>query len=386
MLYLKGMTTIITIIALLLIISILVFVHELGHFLAAKLQGIPVKEFAVGFGRRIFSFKRGETTYALRLFPLGGFVELEGEETGEFRNRPAYQKLIVMLAGVTMNILFAILLLGLYLPKLEYIFSLPAIVEFNFTGVEKQEKAFPLTALEILDYSAAKGDLDVGESIIGVAGTRFNSFNEFKVLLDENQGKDVEFEFMNMDTLETYNKEVSIGIPAEDKGTLGVLFNGGATEVSQAGYFVKYKPSFLSGVSLTYDIARFELKAIGSLLSNSFKTGDFTEVGENVGGLPAISSQVNQVVELGDLSFLIPLGAIISISLAIFNILPLPALDGGQSLIVVLETIFRRKVPDHIIGKINLAGFIFLIGLALIINVKDLFQFGWVDSVLNIFR
>jgi regulator of sigma E protease len=386
MLYLKGMTAIITIIALLLLISILVFVHELGHFLAAKLQGIPVKEFAVGFGKRIFSFKRGETTYALRLFPLGGFVELEGEETGEFRNRPAYQKLIVMLAGVTMNILFAILLLGLYLPKLEYIFSLPAIVEFKFTDAERQEKAFPLTALEILEYSAAKGDIEVGESIIGVNGTRFSSFTQFKELLDQNQGKDAEFEFINLSTIETYKKDVTVGIPEEGKGTLGVLFDSGLTEISQAGYFVKYKPSFFSGVSLTYDIARFELKAIGSLLSNSFKTGDFTEVGENVGGLPAISSQVNQVVELGDLTFLIPLGAIISISLAIFNILPLPALDGGQALIVVLETIFRRKIPDHIIGKINLAGFIFLIGLALLINVKDLFQFGWIDSVLNIFR
>lgn len=386
MLYLKGMTTIITIIALLLLISILVFVHELGHFLAAKLQGIPVKEFAVGFGKRIVSFKRGGTTYALRLFPLGGFVELEGEETGEFRNRPAYQKLIVMLAGVTMNILFAIFLLGLYLPKLEYIFSLPAMVEFEFTDAERQEKVFPLTAVEILDYSAAKDDLEVGESIVGVNGTRFNSFTEFKDLLDENQGKDAEFEFIDLTTIETYKKDVAVGVPEEGKGTLGVLFNSGVTEGGQSMYFVKYKPSFLSGASLTYDIARFQLQAIGSLLSNSFKSGDFTEVGENVGGLPAISSQVNQVVELGDLSILIPLGAIISISLAIFNILPLPALDGGQSLIVIVETIFRRKIPDNIIGKINLAGFVFLISLALLINIKDLFQFGWVDSVLNIFR
>lgn len=386
MLYLKGMSAIITIVALLLLISILVFVHELGHFLAAKLQGIPVKEFAIGFGRKLFSFERGETTYALRIFPLGGFVQLEGEETGEFRNRPAYQKLIVMLAGVFMNIIFAMLLLGLYLPKLEYIFSLPAIVEFDFTNVDIQEKAFPLTAVEILDYSAAKGDIEVGETIIGVNGTRFNSFNEFKELLDKNQGTDAEFELIDLSTLETSTKEVTIGIPAEDKGTLGVVFDGGFAEVGQAGYFIKYKPTFLSGVSLTYDIARFQLKAIGSLLSTSFQSGDFTEVGENVGGLPAISSQVSQVVSLGDLSFLIPLAAIISISLAIFNILPLPALDGGQSLIVVIETIFRRKVPDHIISKINLAGFVFLISLALLINVKDLFQFGWIEGILNIFR
>ncbi len=381
------MSGIITIIALLLLISVLVFVHELGHFLAAKFQGIPVKEFAIGFGKKIFSFKRGDTVYALRLIPLGGFVELEGESTGEFRNRPAYQKLIVMLAGVFMNIVFAIVAFGLYLPKLDYNFTLPAIVDFTFTGTEKQVKAFPLTALEILDSSAAKGDLEVGESIIGINGERFSSFAQFKEMLNEYKGTDQEFEFLDLETLDTYSKPVTIGNPEnEDQGILGVSFDGQFSEIGQMGYFVKYNPSFLSGFSVTYDIAKFEVKAIGNLLSNSFRTGDFTEVGENVGGLPAISSQVNQVVELGDLSFLIPLAAIISISLAIFNILPLPALDGGQALIVVFETITRRKLSDELIGKINLAGFIFLIGLAILINVKDLFQFGWLDGILNIFR
>ena len=381
------MSGIITVIALLILISVLVFIHELGHFLAAKLQGIPVKEFAIGFGRKLFSFKRGETLYALRVIPLGGFVELEGESTGEFRNRPAYQKLIVMFAGVFMNVLFAVIVLGLYLPKLDYVFSLPAIVEFNFTGTQQQEKAFPLTALEILDYSAAKGDIEVGESIIGIDGTRFENFAQFKDLLDENRGTEKEFEFINLQTIETYTKPVSLGDPQSDEeGVLGVLFDGQLSDVGQSGYFVKYHPTFLSGVSLTYDIAKFQVKAIGSLLSNSFKTGDFTAVGENVGGLPAISSQVSQVVELGDLSILIPLAAIISISLAIFNILPLPALDGGQALIVILETIFRRKISDDVIGKINLVGFIFLIALALLINVKDLFQFGWIEGLVNIFR
>lgn len=381
------MNTIITIVALLLIINFLVFIHELGHFLAAKLQGMGVKEFAIGFGKKLLSFKRGETVYSFRLIPLGGYVELEGEESGEFRERPAYQKLIVLVAGVFMNIVFAVVAFGLYLPNLNYTFSLPAIVDFNFSNTEAQIKAFPLTVLEILEYSAAKDDLKTGDIIIGIEGTRFENFAEFRSLLDKYKGTRVRVEFLDFESLNTAEREVSLGIPEnEGQGVLGVLFDGGLADSSYAGYFVKYNPIFFSGASLTYDIGRFQLQAIGNLLGNSFRTGDFTEVSENVGGLPAISSQVNQVVTLGDLTFLIPLAAIISVSLAIFNILPLPALDGGQSVIVIVEAISRRKIPDHIVGKINLAGFIFLISLAILINVKDLFQFGWVEGILNIFR
>src|SRR5260221_13647235 len=127
-----------TVFFLILIVGVLVFVHELGHFLAAKLSGVTVNEFAIGFGPKLFSKTLKGTKYAINLLPLGGYVQLEGENEdigpNSFKNKRFRVKAFVLLAGVFMNLLLAVILLGFYLNSNGYRFAVPKLVEFTFSG------------------------------------------------------------------------------------------------------------------------------------------------------------------------------------------------------------------------------------------------------------
>ena len=131
-----------TILSTLLLLTILVFIHELGHFLAAKLFKANVKEFAIGFGKRIVSKKYKGTIYSIRILPLGGFVDLEGEvdsnTTNSFRNKRAYQKIIILAAGVFMNVIFAFFALGLFLSSNSYKFTIPSLTNYSFSNTSNQ--------------------------------------------------------------------------------------------------------------------------------------------------------------------------------------------------------------------------------------------------------
>src|SRR5690606_11038186 len=129
-----------------------------------------------------------------------------------------------------------------------------------------------------------------------------------------------------------------------------------------------------AGVSLTTDLVLYVPKAVFSLIGNAFQTGDFNELGNSLGGPLQIANQSNEIIQLGLIEAFIPLAGLLSISLAVFNILPFPALDGGQIAVVLVETAIRRKVPDSILEKINLFGFLFLMGLFVLVTFKDIIQ------------
>ncbi|MEP7103512.1 MAG: M50 family metallopeptidase [Candidatus Dojkabacteria bacterium] len=381
---------IVTIIAFFFIISLLVFVHELGHFLTAKFFGVYVREFAIGFGKTIWSKKWKNTIYAIRLVPLGGFVELEGEVSSKegpnaFRNKPAYQKILILVAGVAMNLIFATLLFALFLPGNGYRFSLPAVTDYNFSNTQEAVKAFPITVVSVNPDGPSAGQLNEGEVIIGIDGTRVVSYSNFQQILKDSQEKTVQFEFINMDTYKTTTRDIRVG-KANDKGAiLDVGLNFDRT-LPYPVYLLNYNNNITAAASLTTDTSFFLFKSLGSLFGNAFQSGNYSEVAQSVGGLPTLANNVGQVVEVREFTFLIPLAALISISLAIFNILPFPALDGGQAFVVLLESLTRRKVPDSILSKINTFGFLFLIGLAILVNLKDVIQLGWLNNIGNFFK
>lgn len=380
---------ILTILLLLLTLSIIVLVHELGHFLSAKLFKVTVKEFAIGFGRILYSKKYNGTLYAFRAIPLGGFVELEGEQAVEgpnsFRNKHPLVKVIILGAGVVMNLILATVLFAIFLGNNGHRFTIPAVTDYEFHNTSNVIKAFPITIVSVDPEGNSKDQLFEGDTMIGIGGTRFSSFSEFQEKLKSVQDSEQDFEFINISDFTTNTRTIRVGKANEQ----GQILNAGLNFDQQSGYsayFIQYNNNITAGVSITYDLSIYQLKAIGSLLSNAFATGNYTEVSKNVGGLPAISNQVGSVVEFRAFEILIPLAGLISISLAIFNILPFPALDGGQIAIVLAETVTRKKVPDSILSKINLFGFVFLIGLAIVINLKDVIQLGWVENIGNFFK
>lgn len=379
---------ILTIVLTLLLITVLVFVHELGHFMAAKFFKVDVKEFAIGFGKKVASRKYRGTVYAIRLFPLGGFVDLEGEtkstSANSFRNIAPYKKVIILSAGVIMNLIFAAVAMTVFLASNNYQFVIPALTEYNFHNTLVQVEAYPLMVTEVSEEGNSYGQLEEGDVIIGIDGVRFSSYQEFQELLKQNQGETVVLEFMNLDTFETSTQEVNIGYADEEGAILNVSLvelNRSSASVAYPAYYLKYPSNLTAGTSLTLDLCLYIPKSLVSIISNSFKTGDFSELGNSVGGPLQIVDQSNTIVQSGLFSAFVPLAALLSISLAIFNILPFPALDGGQIVVVLLETATRRKVPDSVLEKINMVGLIMLFSFAAIITFKDFLQLNVISKL-----
>lgn len=380
------MDLIITTVILLLIVGILVFVHELGHFLAAKMTGVPVEEFAIGFGKTLYEKSYRGTNYKLNLLPLGGYVQLEGENGGVFRDKRFRAKAFVLMAGIIMNIILAIILLSIYLATNAYKTAVPNFVDHSFSNTQIQESVYPLVVNNIDPEGPSVGKFEAGEIIVKINNESFTSFSDFFEKLEKHQSKEVDFSFFNLDTFEITSR--SIVVP--EKSAEGTILKVGlAPYDSQSGkptYFVKYNENILSGASMTYDFFVYQFKALAKIVGNAFSSGDYTEVSNSVGGLPSIGNQIGQAVSFNAYSVLIPLTALFSINLAMINILPFPALDGGQLLIAFLERITRKKVPDSILNRINFAGFVFLMGLGLLITLKDVIQLNWIGSIGDLLR
>ncbi len=364
----------ITIIITLLILTFIVAIHEFGHFAAAKIFKMDVKEFSIGFGKIIFQkFYRG-TNYSIRLIPLGGFVELEGEHSSEnpnsFRNHPYHEKLVVMVAGVFMNLVLAVVLLSGYLAATGYKFPITKLTNYDFSSVDSQAVYSPITIVDVAEASPVKGLLSAGDIIVKANGIAFAKYEEFFSILENNQGKSIPITLVNIDTFETQEIRVEVPFKAENGSILQVSLNSS----DQPAYFLKYKPTVISGFAMTYDIFVYQIKALGGIFRNAFSSGNYNEVAKSVGGIVQVAGTVNSIVNISDYSFLVALTAFISISLAFFNILPIPALDGGQVLIITIEKFIKRKLSDKTVGIITTIGFSLLILLAVIVTFKDVIQ------------
>ncbi len=460
------MNFLLTLFFLILILGFLVFIHELGHFLAAKAVGVHVHEFAIGFGNAIFSKSYKGTKYKICTIPLGGYVQLEGEREdtgpGSFRRKPLWAKALILVAGVGMNFIFACIFLTIFLFATGSKFILPNYSNYNFSNVSSQNSYFPISILEVeedrkwdqsltdktivsinnqkiesfedfqnkiyrnlnqdtefevLDLDTFKTTketfnvnfltndgyfpitveevvsqdmlqyLKPGDAIIGVDSKFFTSFEDFTATVDQYQNSEVNFQMLKEDgTIE--NRLLKLG-QRNDQGQLlyarlsyglglGVSYD---TASNKESYFLSYNKNILNGTSLTFDLSIYQLKVLGGLISDAFKTGDYNQVSDAVGGVPRLGEEVGQVVDFQAFSFLIPLTALVSIALATANILPFPALDGGQLAIAIVESISRKRIPDKILNLINMSGFTILIAFSIFVTIKDVVQLGWIDSV-----
>ncbi len=368
----------------LLILTIIVFVHELGHFLTAKYFKMTVREFSIGFGKVLFKKHYKGTDYKIRLLPIGGFVDLEGEtestSKNSFRNRPYFQKFIVLIAGVVMNLILAVILLAIFLSVNGYKFAIANITDYEFNNTEYVYTYAPATIVAINEDSRVKDYIKERESIVEINNVSFNDVDEFITILQTRQGLETEFKFIDIETFDVYTKTFVVPIKNEEGSILSAELSGGLGDV----YFIKYNSNVTSGVSMSYDVFVYQIKALGTVINNAINSGDYTEVSKNVGGVVLVADTVNTVLSINDLSFLVAFTAFISLSLAFFNILPIPALDGGHILIMTLEKISRRKFSDRLVNYITLGGFILLMGFGLLVTFKDLIQIGLIDSIKSL--
>lgn len=359
---------ILTIIVFILILGILIFAHEFGHFISAKKAGIKVEEFGFGFPPRIFSFKKGETTYSLNLIPVGGFVKIYGEERGKkktrskraFYNRPAWQRAIVLVMGVIMNLLVAAIFLSIV-----HGIGVPSIVE------KAQEANYRNIQIQIAGVAknspAEKAGLKVGDAIQQL------TFNNERLTIKEVEdvqkfvaahvGEEITIEIKR--GKEVFQKDIIPRIsPPKDEGALGILM--AKTGIISYPWYLAIVKGFASAGKLLITFISLFYLLIKTLILKG------TMIGE-VAGPVGIFGLTSQMVQLGWV-YVLQFVAILSINLVIINVLPFPALDGGRLLFLAIEKIKGKPIKPQTEQLANSIGFAILIFLMIVITFRDVIK------------
>lgn len=329
-----------TILMAIFIFGFLIVIHEFGHFIFAKLSGVVVEEFAIGMGPKLFGYQGKETKYSLRLIPMGGYCQMLGEDAedyqrGSFNSKSKLARILILSAGSLMNLLGCIVLLTII---------------FFIVGI-------PSTTLDLVetDYPAYEAGLRPGDKIIAIEENKVDSWEEVTSHISSTEDKVYSVDVlrngqeMTFDVVSKLDEELNqyrIGITSQrEKSILLSITNG-------------FKQTFLYG--------KLILESIGQLFTGAVSTDSLT-------GPIGIVSIVGETMEYGIVAVL-NLAAVISINLAIFNILPIPALDGSRILFVIIEAIKGSPVSPEKEGKIHFVGFALLMIVAIFVAYNDILR------------
>ncbi len=367
---------IISILIFILVLSILVIVHELGHFVAAKRAGVWVEEFGFGLPPRLFGKKFGETLYSLNLLPFGGFVKLHGENTEDqitnpkraFLTKSKKVKTGIILAGVFMNFILGIFAFG---------------IVYSFLGVPKTTENVKI--VEVRDSSPAKeAGMQVDDIVRTVGGKPVKSNEQFISTIEEFKGKnvDIQIERNGMPDLVTVTTNPRENPPVGE-GSLGVVISSTET------YFAPIWQRPFYGAYYGFKDAIFWGKLVAGGMFDMVAGLFRGQVPKDVAGPVGIYALTSQAAKFGIFSLINFLG-VLSINLAILNVMPFPALDGGRLLFIAIEAVFGKKVLPRVEAVIHTVGIIILITLILAITAHDIQKLivsggvqGYLDTVLK---
>ncbi|MBR0156131.1 MAG: site-2 protease family protein [Clostridia bacterium] len=352
--------TFVYIILAILVLELLIFVHELGHFTAGKLLGFRILGFSLGFGPALFKFKRGETEYALRAIPFGGACQFDGEdEEGKddprrFNSNPVWKRLIVIFAGPFMNILTAYILA--FIIALTIPVAVPAVNESNGQLV-------PIVHSVNSGSAAERAGILPGDVIIAIDGTEPQADASGDVL----NGVTEAIQRTDGDLTVTVGRDGKIiEIPvtgAYDQSyrrtILGITMNYKIERYEHYGFFESFG---VAGDELI-TIVRLTGQGIGNMFKNGIHRGDVSGVVGTVGIMVDFARE--------DLSYILQIACILSLSLGLFNLIPFPALDGGRILFLIIEAIIGRPLNRKVEAIVNGIGFALLFGLMIVVTVSD---------------
>lgn len=324
----------------LLAFSALILVHELGHFIVAKLNGIYVEEFAIGMGPKLLGVKVGETEYNLRILPFGGFVKMLGEEdesddSRSLNAKTPIQRILVMGAGAFMN----------------YVLALIIFIGLAMSSGFAENKV----ASVVPNSPAQKIGIEQGDEFLKIDGNKIHTTDDFRMGLALAKGNPVEL-------------EIKRGNDVLTKTVQPILNESGVYQVG-IGYGFVEKPTLLQGIKQGFNETR-------SLVSQSFIALKTIVTGEanlktDVGGPVTIIKMSGQAAKAGA-NTLLWFMAFLSVQLAVFNLLPFPALDGGRIFIELIQMIIRKEIPAKYIEAVNTVGFMLLMGLMVLVTIKDI--------------
>lgn len=330
-----------------LLFGIMIYPHELGHFLAAKLVGVKVNEFAFGMGPTIWKKQRGETLHSIRLFPVGGFCAMEGEDENSedpraFGRKKPWQKLVVTAAGSFMNMLCAVLIMSLVI----------GVMGFTTTTIGE--------VLE--DMPAQKAGIMTEDKILKVDGTPIEQWVDVSTALQKKGGEAVEVEIERGSEIQTITltPEMSETVDAAGNKVKGYMV-GFTCKVSHNPF-----KALVSGVQSTWNINKMMFVSLKQLFTG--------EVGiDSMSGPVGMIEMVNESTQYGFWYYGF-LAALVCVNLAIINMLPFPALDGGRIIFILYSMITGRKVNTKVEGFIHIVGMALLFGLMIYVTMNDVMR------------
>ncbi|NLO22000.1 MAG: RIP metalloprotease RseP [Syntrophomonadaceae bacterium] len=339
-----------TILISLVIIAILILFHETGHFIAARRVGIPVYEFGIGFGPKLISWKRNEVEYSIRLFPLGGFVRMAGEELGDqshpagFNHRTPLEKIRVSFAGPFMNFVLALLI---------FIYS------YAFIGIPSATDE-PIIGIVFEGQPAEAAGILEGDRIMAVDGMQVKNWEEFTTrLTSKNPSTPVILELQR----DGQHKQLEV-IPEANPST-GLSIIGVSSQV------IYEKQGLLNaiiiGLQQTYELTLVLLGGLWIMITGGASAAD-------IAGPVGIVGLIGDAAQVGTV-FLLSFSAFLSINLGILNLLPIPALDGSKIIFALVEVIRKKPVAPEKEGFIHWLGFLFLMLLIVLVTFNDIMRF-----------
>lgn len=353
------------------ILGLLIFIHELGHFLAAKRAGVRVEEFAFGFKPRLFAKTVGETTYAINLIPLGGYVKMYGEDETEagprsYRSKTIFQRFTILIAGVLMNFLLGWLIMTiLFIVGFSPLF--PGVGSNPFISSTKQ-----ITIQDIAKGSPADlAGLKSGDTILKVDDSPIAVDQEFIMAINSRAGESVNITFFHEnspDKTETISVIPRVNPPA-GQGALGVTIRSlgevRATplEAIPAGLYESGRIFIASAVGF--------VTFVSDLVSKQ-------RVSEQVTGLIGVGALTDATRKLG-IDYLAQLVGLVSIGLATINLMPILPLDGGHLAALLYEKVMGRPLTERQLGGLATVGLAFVILVFVVVTYKDVLRFGLVN-------
>ncbi|MCC2716500.1 RIP metalloprotease RseP [Finegoldia sp. BIOML-A2] len=331
----------ITIISSIIIFLLVILIHEFGHFIVAKRNGVSVLEFSIGMGPKLFQRESNGTLYSLRVIPVGGYCQLEGEDEendspNSLNNQSPLVRLKVILAGAIMNFLLAFILLILLMSV--------SRVSTEVSGV-------------LEDSPAYSSGIQTGDKIVSINGKNINDGEELLKNIKESQG-DLDIGVIR----DSQSKNIKVTPRLENNvRKIGVNFQE-EYDIKNFSLIKGFKKGVITFLNLTGMLYKF----LGMLITGQL-------------GLGGVSGPVGVVKEIGNaaktgVANLIFLLAYININLGVFNLLPIPALDGGRAIFILIEMIFGKKISQEKEGYIHMVGLILLLALIAVVTIKDVIK------------